>query len=431
MSPDELNLLVNNIIDNLRKDLVLETEFNNEYKRIKENRWQRIKLFLLKIMTATTIIRLSIISVSCIFPSNPVSKTLRLLCVDLLYELQSFGCLFNQIYLGGQLFVFFYLLIMRKHEITNQLNIISHLKHHRRFKFTTEERQKFAICLKLMKSLRTPALYLSVIPLIIFHVFGGVKTAFAVKSMNFTVASLFVILEMILINYYGIIVTLYGFLMIMHSSTYLTIRFNKLFNRMNKLHINTAIRYHRLAPVRGIRQKLMTWITMARFRTKMVYKVIPEVENVLTEVRLHNQTMKYIVQNCLSFTAPLLGFNIIFLAGNDHVLYKGLAVCTCVMFGFMLSITLFTGSQVYSLSKKLNILLHAIQVRDTTKDRAAKLHILRLIHRTSDCKTWNLPIGFTVGSQASFSPMTAISSIANSICIALTFLNSRSTWRRM
>ena len=259
MSPEELESLANNIVKNLKKDLILDSEFGVDNECFAQNTWQRRKLLLIKIMTAINVVRYSIASVSCFFPSNDLSKRLRFFCGDLMLGLNSFGCFFNQMYLLGQLFIFSFLLIIQKNERSQQLHVISHIKKVKKLNLTSDERQSFAIFLKIMMWLRMPLLYFCAIPLTIIYLIGGVITTISLQSKTFAFISVLVILEMFPLHYFGLHSFVYGFLLVAHSSKHLEIQFHRLFLQIQELQRSGREKAYAASCHKIISLKLKIW----------------------------------------------------------------------------------------------------------------------------------------------------------------------------
>ena len=424
MFPEEIQSLVNAIEDNLRSDLILESDFHGEVHDYGTSSRKKL-LFLLQIII---LIRHFVLSFLCLFPSNRTSNFLRITCVDLLHGLGSFGCLLNQVFFLGVSFSFHIFQVFRINEKASQLHFISHIRDFRKFNFNEDETKKFTKYLVWIRIQRKLVLYLSALPLTGALIIGSIITSVKLKSYNFAVLSIAIICLYFPVIYYNISATTYGFLMTCHSSTYLSIRFSRVLCQLEKLLENRSTTIQTLGNYKqnSVLTQIQDWVGRARFRIKELEKVLSEVEDVLKEVKRHNQTVKEILKCIVTYLIPAIGLQLIFLA-SEEPLYQFLDANTAIFITVLTYYTFSVASNVYTLTKQLSIKLYSLQRILTSRHK--KLHVLRLIQRTSDCKTWNLPIGFTVGDQGSFSPLTTVSSLLQSVSIPLTFLNARSTWK--
>ena len=426
ISSEELDILGQDLEENFRKDLVLVSGFDAQPPS-DGNLWRRRKVYAIKLLIKMNCIRLFVLGSACLFRSSDTTKKLRLFSVDVLYGFGSFGCLINQVIFLGLLVVANYLDVMQNHETTGELHMISHIKNHRNYEFTPLERNKFSTYLKLMKLMRTIGLYTAAIPMTLFHVVGGIVTSWKLGSIAFTLPATIITFIYGVVYYYGANSVIYSLLMVAHSSNLLTIRFNRLIDQINRFHCHQK---RSIAGYKNIRNRLQDWSKRARRRVRELHLILYEVESVLREVRQHNETVKHILEGNLSCFVPMFGLGIIFLARDVNFWYKVMVLSTALFSAIVFNQMLFKACQIYSLTKKVCNLLHGIQVRVGRKGKKRKLHVLRLIYRTSDCETWNcktcnLAIGFTVGNQESFSPSIAVASTVQIIIIALTFLNTK------
>ena len=423
MSPEEIESLVNAIEDNLRSDLILESGFHGKVHDFGTSSRKK----LLSLVQIILIIRHFVLSFFCLFPSNKASNFLRIACVDLLHGLGSFGRLLNHVFFIGTLFTFHIFQVFRINEKSSQLYAISHIRDFRRFNLNNDETKKFTTYLMWIRIQRKLVLYLSALPLTGALTIGAIITSVKLKSITFAALSVPIIGLYLPVNYYNLSAVAYGFLVTCHSSTYLSIRFSRVLCRLEKLLKNrsTIIQTgnYKQNPVFT---QLQDWVRRARFRIKELEEVLSEVEHVLKEVKRHNQMVKEILKCIVTYLIPAIGLQLIFLA-SEEPLYQFLDANTAILITFLTYYTLSVASNIYTLTRQLSIQLYSLQRILTSRHK--KLHVLRLIQRTSGCKTWNLPIGFTVGDQGSFSPLTTVSSLLQSVSISLTFLNSRSTWR--
>ena len=423
MSPDEIECLVKTIEDNLKKDLVLESGFQGVNNR--GGRHLRKKFFF--VILTLNIIRHFILSCLCLFPLSETSKLMRIVCVDLLYGLGPFGCLMNQIYLFGQIGIWQYLLTIKRQERAGQLEIFSHIRNFRRFKLNEAETVKFTGYLKGMAILRKLVFYLSTIPLTGVFVLGTYISATQLQDIRFVILSIPVNLAVFSINYYGLAAGSYALLITGHSSNYLSIRFDRLFSKMRPFLLNDV-----LPSVPQTSGDTKSTSRMKKLVVKTITQIhqledlLHEVEDVQLDIKLRDETVRDILRSSVTYLIPVMGLHTVFLAQKQELIYKLLDANTAILCAFLLYYTFHSVSHVYSFSITLCKKLHRLHFRVLSRNQ--RIHLLRLIQRTSDCKTWNLPIGFTVGGQTSFSPIAALLSFSRIISIALTFLNARSTW---
>ena len=422
MSLDEIECLVKTIEENLKRDLVLESGFQGV--NTGEERYLQKELFF--IIFTLNIIRHFILSCLCFFPLSETSKLIRIVCVDLLYGLGPFGCLMNQIYLSGQICIWQYLLTIKRQEKAGQLEVFTHIKNFRRFKLNEAETVKFTGYLKGMAILRRLVFCLSTIPLTGIFVLGTYITATQLQDIRFVILSIPVNLAVFSINYYGLAGGSYALLITGHSSNYLGIRFDRVFGKMKSFLV------HDMPSVAQTSRDTQSTSRMKHLnvKTKIGFKEIEDIlcdaEDVLFHVKLHDHTVKDFLRSSVTYLIPVMGLHTVFLAQKQELIYKLLDANTAILNGFLLYYTFHSVSHIHSLSVMMCKKLHNLHFRVSSKNQ--RIHLLHLIQRTSDCKTWNLPIGFTIGGQTSFSPVTVLSSFSRVISIALTFLNAQSTW---
>ena len=149
MSPEELDSLVNDIEENLKRDLVLVKGFHSE--RLQDDRRAK-KAFTVKILCLLNITRIFILNFLCLFPSSQTSTDFRVIFVDTFFAFGSFGRLGNQICLLGWTCAQNFLHVMQGANKNGQSQVISHIKDHRKFRLTPIETMKFAIYLKWVKT---------------------------------------------------------------------------------------------------------------------------------------------------------------------------------------------------------------------------------------------------------------------------------------
>ena len=425
MSPEQFDSLANKIDKNLRRDLILVQEFYGDGQR-DDNLWQRRKTKTFRILYLFCTIRLFIIASCCLFPDSETSQLLRKCCGDSLYAFGSFGCIANQIYFLGLLYVCNFLHSMERAENAGRLDVLSHITKLNRLNFTANDRKRFAKYLKWMRHQLSISSLISV-PVCLFFTLAMYVTSLEVNSLMFLVILVLVNLIMNSVYCFGTIVACYALLITLHSSNYLSIRFQRLFQEIEKLY-SCDRRFK--ARNQTVILKLQDWIERARQRISKRHWILDEAENVLKEVKLHNQIVKDILHSSVHYAVPAFGLFIVFCAAEGNVLLKHVFSVALILFGVPFYLTLHKLCQPYNLTSRLHRELHSMQTRLGFKSIKTHFQVLRLIQRTSDCKTWNHSIGFTVGNQDAFSPMTVFLSFTQTIVIAITFLNTKSSWKR-
>ena len=432
MSPDELDSLVNDFEDNLKKDLVLVKGFCSE--GLQDDRRAK-KVLALKILWFLNNARIFILSLLCLFPSSKTSTDLRIISVDTFFAFGSIGRLGNQIYLFGGTFLFNFLRVMHEAEKNGQLEVISHIKEHREFKLTPVETMKFARYLKLMKNTRLIFYYMALPSFLLFFALGTCLSSLEVQSITFTVASIFVALINSIELYFGCLLSSYAFIMPVHSNNVLSIQFSRLFERIRNLQRirNLTDGHLKLDSERKEQEssvKLQKCLKRAQKQVKECNEILTMIENVLKKIDQHNETVKHIMDKGISCCVPGVGLLIVFLASERGDLLRHTFSAGVGLGGLIFYVSLLKSRDVYTQCLRLSSHLHGIQVRQEGKGMKSQLQILRLIKRTSDCESWHHSIGFTVGNRGSLSPKLVLSSFFQTISIALTFLNAKSSWKQ-
>ena len=428
MSPEDLDSLANDIENYLKKDFVLISGF---YPRNSQDHSRAKKLFAFKILCLLNIARLCILNFLCLFPSSKTPTDFRLIFVDTFIAFGSFGRLTNQMALLGWIFTLNFCHVMHKAENNRQLDVISHIKDHRKFRLTPLERIKFAKYLKWIKTMRSLLIYVALPTVLLFISVGGCLSSLEVQSMSFAVASVFVTLINNIQLYFGFVWTNYACMMPVHSNNVLSIQFNRLFESIKNLERAQNFIDRNLKPDSETREqevsvKLHHWVKQAKQRVKKRDEILKRIENVLRQIDLHNETVKHILGKAISCVVPAYGLAIVFFADErGDLLHQTFSIGLCLT-ALIFYISLLNTHGVYTLSLRLSSELHSIQARLKGKGMKSQLQILRLIQRTSDCESWDHSVGFTVGDLESLSPMSVLLSFSDTISIALTFWSSMS-----
>ena len=423
MSSEQLDSLKKEIDKNFKRDFILVQEFYDNGQR-NDNLWQRRKTKAFRVLYLFCTIRLFIIASCCLFPDSKTSQIMRRIWGDSLYAFGSFGCIANQLYFLGTLCVTNFLYSIQRVENAGQLDVLSHITKIKHLNFTTDESKRLAKYLKLMRH-QLPISFLISTPFFLFFTMAMYVTSLELNSLMFLVTLVVFGLIMNPIFYVGTIAACYSLVMTLHSNNYLSIRFQRLFQEIEKLH-SCDRRFKKGNET--VMLKLEAWIERARLRVRKRHWVLHEAENVLNEIKQHNEIVKDILHGSVNYGVPAFGLFIVFCAAEGNVLLKNVFSVAVILLAIPFYLTLHKSCQPYNLSKRLQRELHSMQTRLGFK--IIKTHILRLIQRTSDCETWNHSIGFTVGSQGSSSPMRVFLSFTQTIVIALTFLNTKSSWKR-
>ena len=432
MSPEELDSLAIEIENNLKRDLVLLSGFQST--SVHDQRRAK-KVLAVKILCLLNTSRFFILSLLCLFPSSKTSTNFRMIFVDTFSAFGSFGCLCNQMLLLGFTFLLNFSHVMHKAEKNGQLAAISHIKDHRKFRLTPVETIKFARYLKWMRTIRYFYIYMILPSVVSFLAVAGYLSSLKVQSLIFITASIFVTLINCTQTYFGCVWCDYTFMMPVHSNNVLSILLKRLLGRIEHLtRAHNFIGGH-LKPDSEIGPeelsvKLLQWVKRAQQQVKKRHEILKISENVLREIDLHNQTIKHILDKVVSCGVPGIGLSIVFFVGNRGDLWHHMFSAVLALTSFIIYVSFLKSRDVYTLSQKLSSNLHSIQVRLRGKGMKSQLQILRLIQRTSDCESWNHSIGFTVGNRGSLSSKLVLSAFFQTMTIALTFLNARSTWRQ-
>ena len=430
MSPEELDSLVNDIEDGLKKDLVLVKGFHSE--GLQDDRRAK-KVLAIKILCLLNVARFFVLSLLCLFPTSQTSTDFRIIFVDTFFPFGSIGRLSNQILLFGFTFALSYSHIMHQAENNGQLQVISHIKDHRSFRLTPAETIKFAMYLKWIKNMRLLYIYITLPSLLLFFALGAFLASLKLQSMTFTVASIFVTLINCTQLYFGCLWTNYAYMMPVHSNNVLSLQLNRLFGRIENLqrahnfidqNLDSETREQELSVKIGQRLKRTQQVVNER------QSILKMIENVIRQIEQHNETVKHILDKGISFLVPTFGLVIVFFASERGDLLRHTFSAGTGFNGFIFYISLLKTYEIYTLSLRLSSNLHSIQVRQVGKGIKSQLQVLRLIKRTSDCESSHHSIGFTVGNKGSLSSKVVLSSFFQTITVALTFLNARSAWKQ-
>ena len=290
MSPEELDSLANDIEDSLKRDLVLVKGFHSE--SLQDDRRAK-KVLAVKILCLLNMVRLFILSFSCLFPSSKTSTNLKIIFVDTFFPFGSFSCLTNQILLIGLIYLQNFLHVMHEAEKNDQLLVISEMKNHRQFMLTPLERSKFATFLKWMKMMRSLFIYVTVPSLLLFLGMAACLSLLEVQSMTFTAASIFVTIINCTQIYFGCVWGHYSCMVPVHSNNVLSIQFNRVFERIKNLQrscnfIPENLKLDWETREKELPVKVHQWGKRAQQRVKEHLSILTVIENVLRQMDLHN-----------------------------------------------------------------------------------------------------------------------------------------------
>ena len=430
MSPEQLDSLVDHIENCFKKDLVLVKGFHS--KGLQDDRRAK-KVWAFKTLCLLNITRIFILNFLCLFPSSKTSTDFRVILVDTFLGFGSFGRLTNQIFLLGWTFTLNFPYVMHDAEKDGQLEVISHIKDHRKFQLTPVETIEFARYLKWMKTIRSLFIYVTIPSLWLFLAMAACLSSLQLQSLTFTVTSIFVTLINCAQLHFGLLWADYAFMMPVHSNNVLSILFHRLFERMKNLQrahhsIDRDFKLDSKTREQEMSVEIRQQLKRAQVRERQ--SILKMIENVLREIKLHNETVKHILDKGISCLVPGIALVIVFFAGEQGDLLRHTFSAGTGLNGFIFYISLLKARDVYTLSLRLSSNLHSLQARQRGKGIKSQLQILRLIKRTSDCESWHHSIGFTVGNRGSLSPKLVLSSFFQTMTIALTFLNVKSAWKQ-
>ena len=324
---------------------------------------------------------------------------------------------------------------MHEAEKNGQLEVISHIKDHRKFRLTPIETMKFARYLKWIKTMRPLFKYVIVPPLLSFLAVGACLSSRQLESMTFTFASIFVSLINSTQLYYGCVWTQYAFLIPVHSNNVLSIQFNRLFERIKHLtracnFIDGNLKLESVTREQEVSVRLHQWLKRAQQQVKKCQSILKMSEKLLRQIDQYNEAVKHILDKAISCAVPGIGLIIVFFASEGGDILRHMFSAAACLAALIFYVSLLKTRDVYTLSLRLSSHLHGIQVRLRGKGMKSQLQIHRLIQRTSDIESWHHSIGFTVGDRGSLSPKLVLSSFFQTMTIALIFLNARSAWRQ-
>ena len=180
MSPEQVDSLAFDIEVNLKRDLVLVKGFSSKNLR---NDGQAKKTF--GCQNSVSLEHRKILSPEFnVFPSNQIFTSFKVIFVDTFFVFGSFGCLSNQMFLLGSAFELNFSYVMHEAKKNGQLQVISHIKKHRKLQLTPAETVKYAKYLKWMKTLRSFCIYMILPPVLLFVAVEGCLSSLEVQSMT-------------------------------------------------------------------------------------------------------------------------------------------------------------------------------------------------------------------------------------------------------
>ena len=404
MSPEELKFLVNAVERKLQTDLILfqgiEEYCTSDTDQL-NRKWKYCGMRILQMFGWFH----QILVCYCIFSRSPKAS---LYCIDLLYGMGSVGSAMSGVYMCGYTLLLLHLIVIGRHERNSQLHLLTHMKKAHEMDLTPAERKKYAKNLFLIIIKNIVIVIVASIPMTGFYLIGAVMSAYKLRSWYFSIMSVFMLAMYVITGHNCIVILANVHLMTAHSTNYFRIR------------------------IRNIQSLVQRWLKVRRepFKHKLQHRDLLDnitwrTENVLQEIREHNETVKFFLRDTQLVLGPMIGMLIVFFASDAPWYFRAIDAggTLCIVAAAVYS--LYNASGLHLNLIKLSSDLHSCQVTlsaESRKDMKMKFHLLRLIYRTS---TEHLPIGFTVGDTGSFTPGSAGFFISQTISVSTMFLNTK------
>lgn len=420
MSLLEVNYIINRLERNLIRDYMISADFNC-ISNGNVNRKRRLVISLAIVFSIVLLID----SVIGFFADS--KSSLHFYSLNAFYGFGYFGRLWNGIYACGWISTITYARILFTNEAKGNLYPVIKLKEmYGKLRYPcAQETASFLYFLKIMLYVREAAFLAVWLPMIVFRGIGAVVTAYKFSSVAFLVAFLPVFIVHMITQPYPCQVRGYTHLFIAQSATYFKLRLARVEKSLDRL--------------LGLdRTKVSQTKLVGTIQSQLVV-----LQEILNEVRDHNECIKYWLRDELVLTRSYLSFFLIIAVGPIAWYYK---VCTAVSIAFwggMLCPSFTYSALLYlrirSLAKRLHSCQNHLQVpRKSSSDAAiltenlvssrdvikAKQQVMRMIHRVS---SHFLRISYTEGDGESFSTTSITQSISTVFLNTLMFLNAKSS----
>ena len=329
-----------------------------------------------------------------------------------------------------------------------------------------QETASFLYFLKIALYVREAGFFAIWLPMIVFRGIGAVVSAYSFNSVIFLVAFIPVFIVHMITQPYPYQVRAYTHLLIAQSTTYFQLRLSRV-----KKSLSTLVIANRL------KRSHTEWI-------KTINSQLIVLEEILNEVRDHNECIKYWLRDELAITGGYVSFFLVLAVGPIAWYYKMCTAVSAVFWGGMLGPSFINSALLYlriqSLAKRLHSCQNHIhlrvqsrcssgaangstvinrshssfQGRTKTKQQtvnkirsrsnsASVLHdndvhpmviiktkyqVMRMIHRVSSPF---LKIGYTKGDGESFSPTSISQTISTVLFNTLMFVNVESSVKNL
>ena len=395
MSPEELQSLVNLVEEKLQSDLILVSEIGGYSSLNSMGRKQKYKYLGIRLLQLFGWFHQVLVCYCCMTGS----KSSSLYFVDLLHGFGPLGCITSATYMCGYTLLLFHLRVIYCQERKHKLDLLTHMKTAHELHFTPNERKEYARNLYWMLIKNNILLLLGGLPMTGFYLVGAIVTGMEMKSWYFAISSCFMLVMYGVTGYNCVIIFTNVHLMIGHSTNYFRIQTKKL------------------------RLTIQDWVNQGTNENSLNALTI-KLENLLTELKQHNNTVKLFLRDMQIVMAPLFATELVFLASNSQWYLKILIAGGASIIAFTAMYTLYNASGLHISLIKLSHDLHSCQVNLLARndiDLKCKFRLFRLIHRTSSS---NVPVGFTVGNTGSFTPGSAGLFISRVTSVTFIFLNS-------
>jgi hypothetical protein len=417
---EEVLQLIDKVERNLQRDCIISKNFEDIVKK-KDNVRGRLRVLGLVILHVFHAIRslLGLVDIEY--------RNLHFYVFNYNYGYGSLGRFLHCLYLFGYSGMTVHLITIILDEKKGRLPMITDLKkmNDNLGVKTPKEQRNFIYYLKLLTQVRLIMFYGATIPMTSVTLLGVCLSARKFESWTFLLASIPLHILSVITTHMSVQVYAYIHLLIAQSTSYFMIRLNRIGNSIDDL-VSRKDRCFELLE-------------------KDVNAVITDLKEVISEIEEHNRSIRFWMRDGMLCMAGVFAAGLTFVLGNVAFYYSIAAFTFSAMFALVMMASMTKSSQLYDRVRDTGKKFYQLQVLPSTVSKGKKekkkkdghllqelivvkikFNIMRIIQGLcSRDEISYVRIGYTVGDEESFSPMTSASFVSSIVTTTFMFMNSQ------
>ena len=414
MSTYEVEQLIDKIEKNMKRDLIISSDFSSiDRKR------RKTMLFFIFLNCFFTVC-------SLIAAVAKRDSSLHYYSLNPFYGYGFLGKFFSAFYAFGYAMCVSHAFVYFRNEGNGTLTIVTNMKAMVRkiSNPSSLEIRHLTFFLKAMRFIREVGFFVIVIPLIVIRAVGVADTAYRLNSWEFAIASFPIFVLFCISVQNACHIYEYTHLILAHLMTCVRLRLKRTDNNLLYVLSLTQTRSRRL-----IRSQLLNFIN----------STIGELNETINEMKQDNQCVKFWLRDGLYGMGAVYASCLVFILGDIGWYFKVIIIGNFFGLVFVLAASFSNIALVHTRTQKLAKRLHSCQTKlqvdismkimncSVFNDTAhysmiikTKFQILRMIHKITSP---SLKTGFTVGDGESFSFVTAAAFITETAGTSVMFMN--------